>query len=326
MRANRGFTLLEVLVAATLTVLLAGLVLAVTVSLLSAWRRAQGGFSSASGAELVLDMVERDLQATYRRPDGRLWLAIDLIDDPALLASHGWVTTGARLKPGLATGFQPWPEPEDDGAVRMESACFGRSGVWLRCLAGTTESSAETIAPRAIAYQVARRPISGPLSADNPAPVRYTLYRSAVNAQATFATGHDLAAAGYQSAGTAPPAQRSPASITNPALADALLSQVVDFGVWLHRRDSSGAWLRLYPSAAFDATHAGRGDAASMPDIADVMIRVLSEEGAQMIENIETGRVIRPAQFASDAEWWWSVAKAHSRVFIRRVALSGAGP
>jgi hypothetical protein len=63
-----------------------------------------------------------------------------------------------------------------------------------------------------------------------------------------------------------------------------------------------------------------------MPEVADVMLRILSEEGAVQIENIETGRVMRPAGFATDAEWWWAVAEAHSRIFIRRVNLPATAP
>ena len=56
------------------------------------------------------------------------------------------------------------------------------------------------------------------------------------------------------------------------------------------------------------------------------MVRILSEEGATLVEAIETGRVPRPPTSSSDADWWWDVVEAHSAVFIRRVEIKGVAP
>ena len=63
---------------------------------------------------------------------------------------------------------------------------------------------------------------------------------------------------------------------------------------------------------------------ADFPEVADVMMRVLTEDGAKMIDALESGAgvVIRPAG-STDAEWWWSVAEANSRVYVRRIYLKG---
>jgi hypothetical protein len=53
------------------------------------------------------------------------------------------------------------------------------------------------------------------------------------------------------------------------------------------------------------------------------MLRILTEEGATLLEAIETGRVPRPPAYGTDAEWWWGVVEANSRVFTRRVAIRG---
>ena len=55
------------------------------------------------------------------------------------------------------------------------------------------------------------------------------------------------------------------------------------------------------------------------------MVRLLTERGATLLAEIESGagRVTRPPAYASDAEWWWAVVEANSRVYVRRVEVKG---
>ncbi|MDI1319067.1 MAG: hypothetical protein PSW75_02595, partial [bacterium] len=75
--------------------------------------------------------------------------------------------------------------------------------------------------------------------------------------------------------------------------------------------------------AATDAT--ASGDPNRFPEVADVLVRVLTEEGARLLEAMEksNGAITRPLAYASDAEWWWGVVEANSRVFVRRVEIKG---
>lgn len=312
-----GFTLLELLVAAVITLLLSGLVLAVTANVLDLWRRTQGGLTATAEAKLALDLIERDLQAALFRSDGGTWLAVDLFDDLAQLGARGWFTTATRLKPGGGVSLRVWPQARADGVRHLADARFGLSGAGLRLIASTAESTGnESLSlPRVIAYQIARRPVTGALSASNPAPVRYTLFRSTAGSQATFTSGHDL---GILSAA--------------PGASAALASNVVDFGLWLYVREADGRLRCVYPEAgnSSDLTHRASGlpgaDGARMPAVADVMIRVLTEEGAAQLAALEAGRTSRPAGYATDGEWWWGVVEAQSRVFIRRVEIKAEDP
>jgi hypothetical protein len=58
----------------------------------------------------------------------------------------------------------------------------------------------------------------------------------------------------------------------------------------------------------------------------DVMIRILTEQGAALLAEMEngTGHNIRPAEYTTDAEWWWAVVETNSRVYTRRVEVKGA--
>jgi hypothetical protein len=99
---------------------------------------------------------------------------------------------------------------------------------------------------------------------------------------------------------------------------------VVDFGVWLYRRDGAGELRRIFPLASNDATH-GASRTNDFPVAVDVMVRVLTGEGASLISAIEAGEgtVSRPVEFPDDAAWWWAVVETHSRVYVRRVEVKG---
>ncbi|WP_157772457.1 PulJ/GspJ family protein [Lacunisphaera limnophila] len=327
---HAGFTLLELLVAVTITLLIAGLMLAVTMNVLTLWRRQQAKYTQAMTAKQVLDQLEQDLQAAVHRRDTTRWLAADILDSSATLANHGWLAGPGMMKPGGGGSLRPLPEPGRGGERLIEQARFGLSGVWLRCVTTNVESGGSL--PIVVAWQMARRPVTGDPVAGNPAPVRYALYRSAISSEETLVRGYDVASGNYASSNNNPYAVgaaqfRLARNVMNPGHANLIASNVVDFGCWLYVRDGGGALVRIYPGAAGDLSHQAVGQSgandSAFPVVADVLVRILSEEGAGLIEAMESGRVVRPADQATDAAWWWSVVEAHSAVFSRRIEIKG---
>jgi hypothetical protein len=311
------------LVAVTITLALAGLMLAVVTGTLNLWSRTQDNFSTAAQAKLALDLVERDLQAAVFREDGGNWLAVDVINTPASLASHGWLLT-ASSKPATEESQRLWPEV----LPRISNARFGLSGAWLRFLTTNGESGGSL--PVTVSYQIARRPLSGSITAGNPSERRYSLFRAAVSSANTVTGGNDVTAAVYGSSSSTPAATRSAATMTNPNSTDVLVTNAVDFGVWLYVRGATGELQRIFPADSSDLSHLAHDtgsapDAARFPAVVDVMLRILTERGATLLAEMEsgTGRVTRPGNFASDADWWWAVVEANSRVYVRRVAVKG---
>lgn len=328
---TRGFTLLELLVAVSLTVAVVGMLLAVTLGVLRSWSRQRAGHEQAAAAARVLDAPERDLSAALWRSDGACWFAADVLDSPASLANHGWVPGSAVMKPASGGSLQLVPV-DGAGAAPLMTARFGLSGVWLRFVTTNVESDGGL--PIVVAYQLVRRPVIGNPVATNAAPVRYALYRSAISNSETFANGYDVAATAYGSTSNTPSsavstAYRSSRNVTNPSHANLLASNVVDFGCWCYVRDGSGALVRIFPADATDLSHRAAGAAgapgARMPEVVDVAVRVLGEAGVTTVAAIERGRLTRPAAFASDAAWWWSVVESESQVFVRRVEIKAAG-
>lgn len=323
-KTQTGFTLLELLVAVTITLMLAGLMLTVVTSTLNLWHRTQDNFSTAAQAKLVLDMAERDIQAAAFRKDGATWLAVDVINDPGSLVTHGWLTPTPAAKPATTESQRMVPVTANGTAPMIRETRFGLSGAWLRFITTNVESSGSL--PVAVSYQIARRPLSGAIAVTTQADVRYTLFRAAVSTDNTFAAGYNVTASAYGSTSTTPSPPRNPATLTNPNSGDALATNVVDFGVWFHVCDVNGGLRRIFPADNNDTTHAARGsEAGSFPEVVDVMVRILTEQGATLLAEMESGsgRVTRPPAFPSDAEWWWAVVEANSRVYTRRMEVKG---
>jgi prepilin-type N-terminal cleavage/methylation domain-containing protein len=326
---KRGFTILELLVAAVVTLVLAGIMLSVSVGALELWRKSQGNFTTATEAMVALDYLERDLQSALYREDGGTWLAVAVGNSLGALANRGWLLVDAvRYKPATMESLRLLPEPDANSQRQIRDARFGMTGAWLRLVAPTAESANELALPRVIAYQIARRPVRGAIDAINPAVARYTLYRSAITNLNTFNLGYDVVAGVYGSTGNNPGVQRAASTVANPNSLDVLASNVIDFGIWLYVRQPDGTLRVIFPINAGDQSHEvigqpGLPDEQLMPDVADVMVRVLSEDGAALIGAIETGLSSRPPEHATDGVWWWAVAEAHSQVWTRRIEIKG---
>jgi len=329
---RRAFTLIELLIAVTITLALAAAMLKVTIDVLGVWQRAQNQHAQNTAAKQVLDTLERDLQATVWRRDATKSFALDILDTPAALANHGWLFPSGPMKPSNGGSLLPLPPVDASAGIPLlENARFGLSGTWLRFIASNVESGGTM--PVVIAYQIARRPVTGDTTLANPAPSRYALYRTAVSTTETFSQGYDVTSANYSSSSNTPSGitsstYRNRANVMNPSHANLLASNVVDFGCWLYRRNSDGSLTRIFPDGTSDVLHIAQGDSTAngtrYPEVADVFLRVLSDAGATLIEALESGRAVRPAEFTTDADWWWSVVEANSIVVTRRIELKGS--
>lgn len=336
-----GFTLVELLVASAITLVLAGIMIAILAQIGGTWARAGGGLAATQQGELALETLARDLEAAVVRRDGQVWLAATVQPDQRGAGDAGG-TLGAwsppAPKPGNAqagaSGSSLDLAPESG---RLEDCRFGMAGVWLRCFTdppGSNDTVAGSSAPRAVSYQIVRRAVSAGAGSAR----RYGLFRAEVRpyadaeparARSTFMAGYDLFGAAYNSAvggGNLGDA----GTIRRPRRDHLLANDVVDFGVRFFTRApaAGGARVLLFPRS-----HENRGFAATtslavapgiapeamsrgFPDEAELFVRVLTEEGARRIEALEEGR-------ASGAEWW-TVALAHSVVLTRRVSMEGA--
>ncbi len=337
-RSRRAFTLIELLVAAGITVLLVGFIAAIVTHVSGFWSRSTGRLSAEAQARYALDQLTLDLQSAQFRDDGRTWFAVSV---PANTATSGlWdvrAATTANLKPATAVGTTL-----AYAAPTIAAATFGPAGSWLRFFSTNRGANSATdpttaSAPVAVGWQLIRR-----ASTTNTANTdrRYLLHRAEVRPAAngtrpgTLENGYDIAATAYASAAAQAGntgALGDPRSIRAPQDVGTIIADnVVDFGVYLYARKTPGATsatalTRIFP-AGTETTHLATNPprvgpaVAQLPEVADVMIRVLTDEGAALIAAYEAGRVAPPPG-RTNAQYWWDLALAHSRVFTRRIVL-----
>ncbi len=346
-----GFTLVELLVAAGITAVLAGFLAVIVGDVAGFWSRTSGRLTTEAQARIVLDQLALDLQSAQFQDNGNTWLAATV--QPAPVAASGWISNDqnpARAKPAALSLSMTAANLSDD-ANR-----FGVAGTWLRFFTtarGTNQNTAlapfavNASAPVAVSYQIVRRVASTSLSAA--AKRRYLLHRSQVRPAAngtplgTLDAGFSITSAPYTTASTGNTGliAGDPRTVRAPTLDSVLADNVIDFGVRFYVRDADSLnGLRLvFPASAagapantpltYLATLPPGGNGTSsfanrMPDIVDVSVRILTEKGADLLNGYEstTQSVFAPATPAvTPGAYWWDLARANSRVFTRRIVL-----
>mgnify|MGYP001346245258 CR=1 FL=1 len=341
---RRGFTLVELLVASAITLVLAGIMVAILAQMSRSWARASGGLVATQQAEQALDLIARDLQSAVLRRDGRVWLAATVQPNQSGAGDIGG-TLGTWSPPVRKPGAENPGTPNssldlEPASGRTEDCRFGMAGVWLRLIADVPDRNdaiAGISAPRAVGYQVVRRAVSSGTGAAQ----RYALFRSEVRPYAdesparersTFAVGCDLFAAGYNTA--AGGGNIGDAGTVRRPRRDLLLAnEVIDFGARFYRTSAVAGGVRqlLFPTgndnrgfaATADTTAlppnptvAGGAMSYGIPTEAELLVRVLTEEGARQIEALEEGRLT--------GAMWWEIVLAHSVVLTRRVELEAS--
>jgi type II secretory pathway pseudopilin PulG len=163
-----GFTIIELLVAVSITVVMVGLILMIVTNVLTVWNRTSGDISRENQARQALDLLARDLQGAVFRADGNVWLAatVQSAGGNVGMTGESWTAGGGTLKPtgavSLRLGPAMVPPVNDEGTdapeLGFEDSRFGRRGMWLRLFTVEPEANRPS-APRAVSYQIARREV-----------------------------------------------------------------------------------------------------------------------------------------------------------------------
>lgn len=363
MRSRRAaFTVLELVVAVGITALLVAFAVAALSGVSGFWARSTGRISAEAQARYLLDQLSRDLQSAIFRDDGRTWMAATISSNTT--ANALWSnanTTGTAIKPantaagagapslqGIATG-----NLADNSAT---SPRFGVAGTWLRFFthkSGTnittnaTATAENVSAPIAVSYQILRR--ASTATANN-LDRRYFFHRAEVRPNATgtgtnqlgtLQVGFDITAAAYQPASSSgTPPVRSPSEIKFPTLNSVLAENVIDFGVRLYiyvpnATTGEPVLTQIFPSSNTDLSHmatlppratiSANNYSNCFPEVVDVMVRVLTDEGARILAAYEAApqRLLLPAGSGrTPQQYWWDLAIANSQVFTRRIVLA----
>jgi prepilin-type N-terminal cleavage/methylation domain-containing protein len=284
-RFNRqtGFTLVELLVAVGITAFLASLMVSVVAQAAALWSRSAGRLGCESRARFALEQIADDLAGLHFRDGGDTWLAA------GIAAEVGGVSAVGRSKPvgdiSLALG-----------GGRLDEARFGGGGAWLRCV--TTRrgrnTSLETIsAPVLVDYRIQRRP--GASGTGFHVLARTELSPEQLMRRETLMTETD----------------------GEGEIQTASVEGVVDFGIrCLFRDNGLGSADFVFPPIP----RPDREGATRIPAVVDVMVRILTDEGARLLARFEDGGSPLPPS-ANAAEAWWEIVLQHSHVYTRRVVL-----
>lgn len=357
--SDRGYTLVEVLVAAGITALIAGFIAAIVASISTSWSRSSNRLGADAQARLILDQIQLDLQAATFRDDGNTWFAADILNGASGGATGMWIVAPRNPKPvgGISLNLT---------TPGIAQSRFGTAGVWLRFFSSgrsvTNAAGALTTpsAPVAVSYQIIRR-----YTATNPANTNtgYLLHRSEVRpgANGTGSTarpgviesGYSITAAAYTTSSSSTNSGAvlgDPRSVQVPGAVRTLDTvfgdNVIDFGLRAYVRDASapGGLRLIFPATTAGAltnspqplrsslpantppSAAGYNPRLLFPDVVDVMVRILTDDGVEAIANLErvqTPALAVPQKYNNNAQqWWWGVAEENSRVYTRRVVIN----
>lgn len=82
---SKGYTLIEILVTTTIMVILAGLAIQITGQVVNTWGRSSGKLSTSAEARIAMDVIANDLEGLVLRNDGYEWFRAEnaLLKEPA---------------------------------------------------------------------------------------------------------------------------------------------------------------------------------------------------------------------------------------------------
>ena len=356
---KKAFTILELLVAVSVTALLAGMLLNITSQVVQTQTQASGNLETNQVAQFVLDRIQEDLQCAIFKNDGNVWMAAEILQSTD--NSGSWNETANTVpKPitqSLIVSLDHLSQENIDATTEankqglLTESRFGIAGTWLRFFSQSPEldpQAENSGGARAISYQIIRYG----LTASEDSRPKYQLFRSDVSDINTLKAGYNLHPDDGPYANASENGPREIGNIKNPIFKNngkdstdfSLASNIVDFGVraYLIKRESQGTgvlhqifpnvenatndfsfWATANPNYQTDSGMKSKQGYA-FPDVIDVMIRVLTAEGAAALATYEEGLIPPPDGF-NEEEYWWELVEQNSEVYIRRIRIFAEG-
>ena len=356
---KKAFTVLELLVAVSVTALLAGMLLNITSQVVQTQTQASGNLETNQVAQFVLDRIQEDLQCAIFKNDGNVWMAADILNSSG--NSGNWNERSYSVpKPStqsLRVTIDHWPQdnitPTEQANKQglLTESRFGMGGTWFRFFSQCPEldpQAENSGGVRAISYQILRY---GLTSAENSTP-KYQLFRSDISDMNTLKTGYNLHPDDGDYSNVSDNGPRESGNIQNPIyqingteFTDfSLASNIVDFGIRAYiirnRPRGTGMLQQIFPdlNETTDAfsylatsnpdyqtdSQKKRASGYAFPDVIDVMIRVLTAEGASALASFEEGLIPPPEGF-NEEDYWWELVVQNSEVYTRRIRIFAKG-
>ena len=308
---KRAFTLIELLVALAVTAVIGYFFISIGRDFVRAWDNFGDAVSRETEARAALDLISKEFESAFFREGSGSMLAVDVLPDNGN-ASSDW-EVGPAERP-TSSGYD---------AANHE---YGWAGCWVRLFTSTPSLNA-------VGYQIIRTTIR-----DSVGTPRYMLYRNTTltrdvvdNLENGFVDALDLTGGNslYDVSG----------GVVNPTRSNILAVNVVDFGVRLYiyepdpssdpssvdapeglrlifPADGSSTLQNPIPSGGQhrSSTFVGTRYSDRFPDVLEVFMRVLDENGAEILSEME--------ESGSNAQWEEIVAN-NSKLYRRYIVVRG---
>jgi len=136
---DSGFTVLELLVAVSVTALLAGMLLNITSQVVSTQTQASADLETNQVAQFILDRIQEDLHCAVYRNDGNVWMVANILEDTT--NSDNWiddvVVAAKPKKESLRIVPQDWTDGPNDliaeanNQLSLIDSRFGMAGTFF---------------------------------------------------------------------------------------------------------------------------------------------------------------------------------------------------
>ena len=285
-RRRSAFTLIEIMVAAVITIIMVGLVIQITGDVLKLWNRSMGKLSANAEARIAMELLTSDLETALLINNGQQWLRVESEQKEDFPTADQ--TVGLKLfAPALDQ-----PTLQDDGTDEAGNICA--IGYRLAFAQAYPNASTNTF--------VLFRALEGPTATFNE-----LLGPSADDSQLTLSEA-------------SPQQFWQAANITAPG--NYLAGNIVDFKIFIYGVDSDGNEVILNdtndngaiePDEMF--AYGGTDSSDEMPNFAEIVLTVVTDEGLEILSLpslVGTG-------FEEGNEGAAAVLRQHGKVFKRRV-------
>ena len=132
---SRGFTVLELIVAVSVTAVLSGMLLLISNQVLETKSKSSAELERNQLAHFILDQIQEDLQCSLFRNDGNIWMAISLLSDKRNSGAWMEATKSELGKPSLDSLRiieSDWPTGDllDSEIDPLGQGPFGKVPLW----------------------------------------------------------------------------------------------------------------------------------------------------------------------------------------------------
>ena len=282
--AQRGFTLIEIMVATVIMVVLVGLVIQITSEVLKVWTRSSGKMAANAEARIAMELITQDLETAVLRNNGQQWLRVEAPVDP------GGDYTDQTVALHLFAPALDRPSQNSSGDAVAGDIC-------------------------GIAYRLAfKQSYPGGNNV-------YALYRYIADPETTFNQLLGASSSTVQQALTGGDTWDA-SNVTDEV--NYLVSNIVEFKVFIYEAGSdptkpvNGNEGEVESNYAFGGSDATQTNGAQQSLLyADIVLTVVSDQGLEILQNLAEDRA--GTGYANTAEGVANVVREHGEVYTRRV-------